>query len=356
MSRRLAIWLVIVIAFVGVVIAAAGTETTSDATSSLQRDGVTYRAKKVQSGGDGRTVAIVPIYNTMTSGDTPANGSATGAADVVRMLDAIADKDDRFDGVILELDTPGGSVLAAEEIHDAILRLKRETKLPVLAWMRDTAASAGYYVAAPTDRIIAADSTFTGSIGVILSYFEASKLADDIGVRSVVIKSGKLKDMGNPLRALTEEEREVFQSVIDEAYDGFVDVVADGRDMSESKVRELADGRVYSGAQAKANGLVDELGLRRDAYDAMARLIAKRDRGSRRGSDLDVVELRREHGFLETLAAGAAPTLDGLDAARAVGRVLGVGVRPGVSARTGDARSIASGGTIRLEYRSELGA
>lgn len=353
MSRRLAIWLVLVLVFVGLIVAAATSagDTATDVEESLDRDGVTYTAKKVQSGTDDRVVAVVPIYNAIVSGDSPADGSATGAADIVRVLDEIADSKDRFDGVILELETPGGGVLAAQEIHDAVVRLKEDTDLPVLAWMRDVAASAGYYIAAPTDHIIAAGTTFTGSIGVIMEYYEAAELADEIGVKSVVIKSGKLKDMGNPLRPITPEERSVLQSVIDEAYGEFVDVVADGRDLSEAKVREIADGRIYSGTQAKELDLVDEIGIRRDAYDAMAKLIAKEDKGSTDGEDLDVVEFQRSFSFLDTIAAGAAPTLDGLDAARAAGKFLrGDGI---------DAKALGmrptSNGLVNLEYRAVLG-
>lgn len=353
MSRRLAIWLLVLLVFLGCVIAAAASAggASDDLAAPLERNGVSYDGSEIQSGDGDVTVAVVPVIGAVMNGDSSPDGSTTGAADFVRMLDAIAEDEDRFDGVILELDTPGGGVLAAQEMHDAVERLKRDTDLPVLAWMRDVTASAGYYVSAPTDRIVAAGTTLTGSIGVILEYVEGAELADKVGVKPVVIKSGKLKDMGSPFRAITPDERAVLQSVIDEAYDEFVGVVADGRELSEAEVRELADGRIYSGRQAKEIGLVDELGIRADAYDAMAKLIGRRDGESIKGEDLEVVEFGRRFGFFDTIAAGVSPTLDGL---RAAGELAGFATGTAVPDRTG---SFAAGnGLVRLQYRAELGA
>jgi protease-4 len=353
-TRRLVIWIFLLIILVALVAtgASAGGSATASLAAPLSKDGVSYAGTVVQDGDGDKHVAIIPIYNAITDGDTPPDGSATGGDDVVRMLDAIADDADSWDAVILELDTPGGSVLASEEITDALARLKDETDLKVLSWMRGTAASAGYYISAPTDRIVASEHTFTGSIGVILEYYVAEELADKVGVEQVVIKSGKLKDIGNPLRAATPEERALFQTIIDEAYDTFVGVVADGRDLPEDEVRKLADGRIYTGKQAEKLGLVDTLGLRRTAYDEVAKLIG----GGAKGEDLDVVAYARSYGFLESLGATAQPTLDSLAAARAVGGVL-----RGDTAAVGELAGASSGsrrlgsGFARLEYRAELG-
>lgn len=344
MSRRLAIWLVVVIVLVALVVSAKASapKTTSIATP-LQRHGVTYSGTVVQRGDSKRRVAIVRIGGAVVDGSSSADGSATGSEDVVRMLDAIRVGAKRWDGVVLELDTPGGSVTAAEEIHAAIVRLKEEAKLPVVAWMRGTAASAGYYVAAPTDRIVASGNTFTGSIGVILEYYVVEGLAEKVGVEAVTVKSGELKDIGNPFRATTKQERELFQTIIDEAYDQFVDVVAKGRSMPEQEVREIADGRIYTGRQAKANGLVDELGLRASAYDAMAKLIAKK---GLKGEDLNVVRFSRQFGVLSTLFSGAQPTVDSIGAAADAAR-----------AASGDGSAIRrqQRELARLEYRAVIG-
>lgn len=354
MTRRLAVWIFLLILFVALV-ATAASGAAGDAgslTTPLSEDGVSYGGSVVQDGDADERVAMIPVYDVLVDGDTPAGGGATGGDDIVRMLDAIVEDEDSWDGIILELDTPGGSVLASEEITDALERLKKDTDIKVLSWMRGTAASAGYYISAPTDRIVAAPSTFTGSIGVILEYFVVDELAKEVGVEAVTIKSGKLKDIGNPLRQETPEERALFQKIIDEAYDGFVDVVVEGRDMDEDRVRELADGRIYTGRQAEELGLVDELGLRRTAYDELAKLI---DAKGTEGEDLDVVRFTRTYGFLESLAAGTQPTLDTLATARAVGGVLrGDGAALGTLAQDAGARRMGNG-FARLEYRAELG-
>jgi protease-4 len=352
MTRRLVIWFFLVIVLVALVASAAATSTGSAGlVSPLTRNGVTYTGTLVQGGDDDARVALIPVYNAIVDGDSAPDGSATGGDDVVRMIEAITEDEDDWAGVILELDTPGGSVLASEEITDALKRLKDETKLPVVAWMRGTAASAGYYISAPTDRIVAAPSTFTGSIGVILQYYVVDELAREIGVEAVTIKSGKLKDIGNPLRKATDEERAVFQSIIDEAYGTFVDVVAKGRDLPEDEVRTLADGRIYTGTQAKELGLVDDLGLRREAYDALAKLI---DRKGVKGEDLHVVSYGRAYGFFETLAAGTQPALDTLATAKAVGGVLR-GERGAAAKLAGTGSRQLGDGFARLEYRAELG-
>ncbi|MCW2927143.1 MAG: signal peptide peptidase SppA, type, partial [Thermoleophilia bacterium] len=215
MTRRLAIWIFLVIILIALVATASGAQSAGSAglASPLTENGVTYGGTVVQSGDSDRRVAIIPVFNAIVDGDSPADGSATGGDDLVRMIDDIAEEEDDWDGVILELDTPGGSVLASEEVTDALARLDKETDLPVVAWMRGTAASAGYYISASADRIVAAPSTFTGSIGVILEYYVVDELADEIGVEQVTIKSGKLKDIGSPFRKATQEERDLFQRI-----------------------------------------------------------------------------------------------------------------------------------------------
>ncbi len=340
MTRRLVVWMFLLIVFV--VLIAVGASSSSDAASvsaPLSRNGVTYSGTTQQDGDSDVHVAMVPITGTIVDGDSSADGSSTGADDVVRMLDAIAEDSDSWDGVMLELDTPGGSVLASEEMTAAIDRVQHEG-IPVLAWMRGTAASAGYYVSAGTDRIVASRNTFTGSIGVILEYYVVEGLAKKVGVSSVTIKSGKLKDIGNPMRQPTQEERDLFQTIIDQAYGQFVGVVAKGRDLDEDEVRRIGDGRVYTGEQAKKLGLVDELGLREDAYDAMAKLI---DKHGVDGADLQVTSFARSYGLLEALGADAGSAFDSV---RAIGDVAG--------ALRGEAPTHASSGIASLEYRAVL--
>lgn len=162
---------------------------------------------------------------------------------------------------------------AAEEIAREIMRLKQETGKPVVASMGDTAASAGYWLAACSDRIYANSSTLTGSIGVYIPYLNTEELYKKIGVYGTKIKSGEYKDILSNERPMTKSERDILQKMVNEMYDQFVNVVSEGRKMPAEKVRTLADGRVYTGRQAKELGLVDEIGNYYDALDATGKLI-----------------------------------------------------------------------------------
>lgn len=213
-------------------------------------------------------IAVIDVVGEIT--ETGSLSDAAVAPALVSQLQQ-AGRDEAVKAVILDLNTPGGSVVASDQIHEAVLGLRREGK-PVVASMGEVAASGGYYIAAGAQRIVANPSTFTGSIGVILVLLNLEGTAGKLGVEPVVIKSGRLKDIGSPFKELTEEERQIFQEMIDGAYDQFVGVVAEGRHMSEVEVRELATGRPYTGAQAADLGLVDRLGNFDAAVDAARRL------------------------------------------------------------------------------------
>jgi protease-4 len=168
--------------------------------------------------------------------------------------------------VVLRIDSPGGAVAPSQEITDAVWRL-RERK-PVVASLGNVAASGGYYVASAANAIVADPGTLTGSIGVIMEFRNFQGLADKAGVSESVVKSGRFKDIGHPLRPMTDDERALLQAVVDDVEGQFVDAVARGRGMDAARVRAVADGRIFSGAQAKAAGLVDELG----GYDTALKL------------------------------------------------------------------------------------
>ncbi|MDU0895116.1 MAG: signal peptide peptidase SppA, partial [Anaerococcus sp.] len=174
-------------------------------------------------------------------------------------------------GVILHVNSPGGSVYASEKIAKKIEEVK-EKNIPVYSVMQELAASGGYYISAPCDKIYASNETFTGSIGVIMQSYSLEGLFEKYGIKEQNIKTGKMKDAGSTGRDMDKEEKEYFQGLVDSAFSRFVKVVADGRDMSEDEVRKLADGRVYDGSQAVKNGLVDEIG---DLDDAVADITEK---------------------------------------------------------------------------------
>ena len=189
---------------------------------------------------------------------------------IVEKLDEALD-DDTIKGVILHVNSPGGSVYASEKIAKKIEEVK-EKNIPVYSVMQELAASGGYYISAPCDKIYASNETFTGSIGVIMQSYSLEGLFEKYGIKEQNIKTGKMKDAGSTGRDMDKEEKEYFQGLVDSAFSRFVKVVADGRDMSEDEVRKLADGRVYDGSQAVKNGLVDEIG---DLDDAVADITEK---------------------------------------------------------------------------------
>ena len=183
-----------------------------------------------------------------------------------RKLDAAVTKladDGSVKGLIVSIDSPGGSVAGGEGLHDAIARVA--AKKPVVAVMRGTAASAGYMIAVPAARIFAREATLTGSIGVLLETGEVSGLLKTLGVNAEAITSGPLKDQPSFTKPLSPEGRDVLQGLVMDMYNQFVDMVASGRHMDVARVRELADGRAYTGRQALKLGLVDAIGGEHDA-------------------------------------------------------------------------------------------
>ncbi|MEO4051933.1 signal peptide peptidase SppA [Solibacillus sp. CAU 1738] len=174
-------------------------------------------------------------------------------------LDAIYN-DESVKAVVLSINSPGGGVVESAEIHKKLKELKEQRKIPIYVSMGTMAASGGYYIAAPADKIFALKETITGSIGVIMQGINYAELAEKVGVKFETIKSGPHKDMLGGTRDTTEEELAMLQEMIDEMYEDFVDVVEEGRGMSEVDVKKVADGRVLGGSQALKAGLVDEIG------------------------------------------------------------------------------------------------
>ncbi len=185
---------------------------------------------------------------------------------LVEQLDK-ARSDRSVKAVVLRINSPGGSVVASEIMHDEIMRF-RKTGRPVVAVMMDVAASGGYYIACACDEIIAHPSTVTGSIGVIMQMVDVTGTMNMIGVKTDAITSGPFKDAGSPLRAMKPNERELFQHMVDDMYDRFIEAVVAGRSsLDEAHVRKLADGRVYTARQALEAGLIDRIGSVHDAIE-----------------------------------------------------------------------------------------
>ncbi|MBQ3282015.1 MAG: signal peptide peptidase SppA [Eubacterium sp.] len=173
-------------------------------------------------------------------------------------------------GLIIAVNTPGGGVYESDELYLAIKDYKETTGRPVYSYMKSQATSGGYYISAPCDKIIANRNCWTGSIGVTIgTMYDITGLLKKYGVKTVTITSGKNKAMGSYTNELTEEQQEILQSLVDEAYEQFVGIVAEGRGMSVKDVKKLADGRIYTAKQAKANGLIDEIATYDEAVDDM---------------------------------------------------------------------------------------
>lgn len=189
---------------------------------------------------------------------------------VIKQLHEARD-DQSVKAVLLRINSPGGSAPASQEVGEEIKKLRAAGKI-VVASMGDVAASGGYWLAACSDKIYANPATLTGSIGVYMPYSNWEELYKKIGIRQEKIKSGEHKDILSPERQMTDEERAIIQTMVNDMYNQFVTIVAEGRKMDPVRVRQLADGRIYTGNQAKELGLVDELGNMYDAIDGTAEL------------------------------------------------------------------------------------
>jgi protease-4 len=260
---------------------------------------VVYDEEYVSGDGSDKIV-VVPVEGEIASADDSLGGTQPtttpeGLADALRQ----AGEDTSVAAVVLEVNSPGGGVTASDEMHQSILDFKKNTGKPVVVSMGDTAASGGYYISTAADRIVANETTLTGSLGVIFQLNNFAEAAHKYGIKQVVIKSGKYKDIGNAFREMKPEEREIFQSIVDDSYSEFVDVISEGRDIPKDRVREIADGRVYSGRQAKELGLVDSFGGLDDASAIAGKLAGT--------SDTIVVRYVQEPTLIETLTERLAP-------------------------------------------------
>ncbi len=173
-------------------------------------------------------------------------------------IDKMIDSDSN-QGILLCVNSPGGTVYHSDELYLKLMEYKEKTGRPVWAYMESQACSGGYYISMAADKVAANRNAWTGSIGVIISYYNYSDLFEKIGVEEVDITSGANKAMGSSGKKLTKEQREIMQSLVDESYEQFVNIVATGRNMPVDKVKPLADGRLYTAKQAKENGLIDEV-------------------------------------------------------------------------------------------------
>ena len=217
-------------------------------------------------------VAVIHVEGVITGGRGQGGlwGDGGGTDSVIRQIQSARD-DANVKAVVIRINSPGGSAPASQEVGEELKKLRATGKV-VVASMGDIAASGGYWIAALCDKIYANPGTITGSIGVYIPYANWEELFKKIGVQGEKIKSGPHKDMLSPERPMTEKERAILQDMVDDLYEQFVDVVVEGRKMDAAKVRQLADGRIYTGRKAKSLGLVDEMGTMEEAVKAAAKM------------------------------------------------------------------------------------
>jgi len=275
-----------------VLVAAVGTSGPSAASAVYEEEYI--------SGTGAAKIAVVPVEGEIVASDNTVAGvqptsTPEGLADALKQ----AKDDESVAAVVLEVNSPGGGVTASDMMQQSILDFKGSSGKPVVVSMEDTAASGGYYISTAADRIVASETTLTGSLGVFIPLLNFQEAAQKYGVTQTYIKSGKYKTMGSSWKELTPDERRIFQSIVDHYYNEFVEVIVEGRDLPESRVREIADGRVYTGEQASELGLVDKLGELEEAT-GIARDLANVEEAT-------VVRYVESPNFVESLQARLTP-------------------------------------------------
>ena len=259
----------------------------------------------------GERISVIKLEGVISdSSGTSLFKDLTSSSSTLELITK-SSKEPSVKAIVIRVNSPGGTVAASQEIYHAILKAKK--KKPVIITMGDVAASGGYYIASAADVIFANPGTLTGSIGVITSYLNFYDLLTKIGVKGITIKSGEYKDIGNPTRPLTDEERKILQSLLDDSYEQFIIDVARGRGVKVDYIKKIAKGLIYSGKQAKKIGLVDHIG---DYYSALryAQKLSKerfpeltRKYGNK---DLPVEETWKGTSFLDLLVGATYKNLN----------------------------------------------
>lgn len=241
-------------------------------------DSDTSVSEKVVKEGTGGKVAVIEFDGIITQDDM--TDSVLGASGIsyekfAKQMDR-AKNDDSVEGVLIEMNSPGGEVVASDLMYEKVLEVKEEK--PVVTWISSTGASGGYYVAVATDTIIAHPDTITGSIGVILEVSSLEGLYKKLGIDTRVFKSGEFKDNEGLFDENPDGEADqIFQNLVDHSYENFVDAIVEGRELDRAKVKELGDGRIYTSEQAVDNGLIDKIGYKDDAVEELEELTGKSD-------------------------------------------------------------------------------
>jgi protease-4 len=288
----------------------------------------------VSTGGEKRGGSVgSSFFGSEAIGVIELNGVIVDSKKILAKLEKF-DEDAGIKGVVIRLNSPGGAVAPSQEIYQAVRKMKK----PVVASMSSVAASGAYYVACATKKIFANPGTITGSIGVIMEFANLEKLYEWAKIRRYVVKTGKFKDSGSEFRDMTAEEKALFQAMVDDVLSQFKKAVADGRKLPMEKVTPLADGRIFSGQQAKNAKLVDELGSLQDAIDEVAKManikgkpkVVYPDKRKSRLLDLLLGDLSDDDADAESRSGSVLTRFLGSLMGREAGENPVTGLRPGI--------------------------
>ncbi len=236
--------------------------------------------------------AAISLFSRMQAGEKigliRVEGTITRSGDIISSLKQFSE-DPSIKAIVLRVDSPGGGVAPSQEIYEEVKKVT--AKKDVIVSMGSMAASGGFYISVPATKIFADPGTITGSIGVIMEVPNVQGLLSKIGVKTEIIKSGKNKDIGSLFKSMTPEQRRILQGALDNVHEQFINAVAAGRKMPVDVVRRLADGRIFTGQQAKALGLIDQLGDLEDAINAAKTMAGIKGRPT-------IVEKRKSRGII----------------------------------------------------------
>ncbi len=220
-------------------------------------------------------IALIDVYGSIS--DTASAGAfgSSGGASANTLLEAVQKaRKDKVKAILLRINSPGGTAAASQSVYHELMRVRKETGIKIVASLGDVAASGGYYIASAANHIVANPSTLTGSIGVVIRTQNISGLLDKFGVQSGTVQSGQFKDILSPFRSATADERQILQGIVTDSYEQFLASIVEGRGIALPELRKLADGRIYTGSQAKASNLVDSLGNYQDAVQQTVKMAA----------------------------------------------------------------------------------
>ncbi len=217
---------------------------------------------------NGNTVAIIPLQGEIGYGSSHSSGESIITPEMIQAAISKAESDSSISSIVIDVNSPGGSPVASEEIMNTI----NNTKKPVVIWISDVGASGAYLAASSADKIIASPSSMVGSIGAVMELTDLSKYYQQNGVNKYSIKAGQYKDLGADYRPLTTVERNMLQGMVDQDYNHFIDIVSENRHLDTNYTNSIAQGKIYTGTQAKDLKLVDETGGEKSATDMAAKL------------------------------------------------------------------------------------